>query len=164
MTTPMPAQPVEAPPAAPAAPPATPAPIHQPIHPVHHVPRPSPLEVLFSAKIIAIMVLIGVILLFVGAILAVNAKVTEPVDNDIDEINESKENAFTQYKTGVTVMIVGCLLLVMFLLCGSVMSQNVPTNVKLGFLIFCAVIIFMTATIVLGFTYPLQDTGPNIFE
>jgi hypothetical protein len=131
---------------------------------MHHGPRPSPLEVLFSAKIIAIMVLIGVILLFVGAILAVNAKVTDKVDNDIDEINDSKEQAFGQYKTGVTVMIVGSLLLVLFLLCGSVMSQNVPTNVKLGFLIFCAIIIMMTTFTVLGFTQPLQDTGPNIFE
>jgi uncharacterized membrane protein len=128
------------------------------------MPRPSPLEVLFGAKIITIMVLIGVILLFVGAILAVNAKVTEPVDNDIDEINDSKEQAFSQYKLGTTIMIVGNLLIVMFLLCGAVMSQNVPTNVKVGFLVFCAILIWVTVWTVLGFTSPLENTGPSIFE
>jgi uncharacterized membrane protein len=124
-------------------------------------PRRSGLEIVFQPKVITIFVLIGVLIFFLGSMVAVASKVTD--ERDIDDINKDSEGAFTMFKVGIIMMVAGIFLVVLFLLCGSVMSTDTPTNVKVGFLIFSAILIWCTIWLVLGFVGTLRSTGPDIF-
>jgi uncharacterized membrane protein len=118
------------------------------------------LDSLFSGKMVAIMTLIGVILLFLGVVIGIQAKNTEKTN--IDDVQDRTVASETQYKWGMTVMAVGMMLMLLFMLGAAAMSPDIPVNVRVAFLIFGAIMIFTMVTAVLGFITPLTETGPGI--
>jgi O-antigen/teichoic acid export membrane protein len=144
---------------------AQPAPVvHQPMHTqtqMVYVHKPL-LESMFGQKAVAIMVMIGVILTFVGAMLSVQAAVTEKVS--IDNRQDKQVSSYTQYKWGATLMVLGIMFMTLFMLGAAAMGPDTPVNVKVGFLIFCAIMIFVTTTIVLGYATPMMLSGPTIID
>ena len=110
------------------------------------------------------MVVIGIILMFVGAIICVQAKVTSKVSADIDVINDKKETAFKNYQAGATLMCVGNMLVCMFLLGASVVNNDIPAQVRASFLVFCGMLVVMTTIVVLTYIGPLLETGPTILD
>jgi len=120
------------------------------------------LESMFGQKAVAIMVMIGVILTFVGAMLSVQAAVTEKVS--IDNRQDKQVSSYTQYKWGATLMVLGIMFMTLFMLGAAAMGPDTPVNVKVGFLIFCAIMIFVTTTIVLGYATPMMLSGPTIID
>ena len=156
---PLAAQPVEAIPQQ-----AAPAPVvHQP-PPMHMTPYPhkSGLESMFGTKLVTVMVFVGVILLFIGALLCINAKVV--VDTDFDDVKGATEDSFAMYKTGAMIMVVGNMLITMFLLGAAVINTDIAVNVRVGFMVFSAIMIFVTVTLVMGYITPLLQTGPTIIS
>jgi uncharacterized membrane protein len=118
------------------------------------------LDSLFSGKMVAIMTLIGVILLFLGVVIGIQAKNTEKTN--IDDVQDRSVASETQFKWGMTVMVVGAMLMLLFMLGAAAMSPDIPVNVRVGFLIFGGIMIFTMVTVVLGFITPLSQTGPTI--
>jgi hypothetical protein len=158
---PMPAQPIiEAQPAPQTAPPAT----HH-IPPGHYQPRPPLLESIFGPKFVIAMVLIGTILFLIGGALATTAAVTEAVDMmEPDDIRDATEKAYTNYKMGVTLVVVGNSIMVMFLVGGSLMAKDASPYVRLGFLIFAAVLVIVSTNLILGYPNSMLHTGPTIWK
>ena len=159
---PLTAQPVEV---IPAAQPAPVTVVHQPA-PVHHVmgPQKSGLETVFGAKLVAIMVVIGVLLMFIGAIVCVQAKVTARTNADPDVVMDKTETAYKNYQAGATLMLVGNMLMCMFLLGASVVNPDIPAGVRSSFLVFCGILVIVTTIIVLTYVGPLLETGPSILD
>jgi len=120
------------------------------------------LDSMFSGKMVAIMTLIGVLLLFLGAVIGIQAKNTEKTSQE--DVNDRSVASETQYKWGMTVMAVGAMLMLLFMLGAAAMSPDIPVNVRVGFLIFGGIMIFTMVTVVLGFITPLSQTGPGITE
>jgi len=144
---------------------AQPAPVvHQPVHTqtqMVYIHKPWN-ESMFNQKTVAVMVIIGVILTFLGAILATMAAVTEKVS--IDNKQDKQVSAFTQYKIGVTVMVVGMMLMSLFMLGAAVAGPDFTPNVKVGLLVFSAVMLIVTMMLVLGYVTPMLETGPTIID
>jgi uncharacterized membrane protein len=119
-------------------------------------------ESMFGQKAVATMIIIGVILTFLGAMISVQAAVTVKVSAENKQ--DSQVSAYTQYKWGATIMVLGIMLMVLFLLGAAVIGPDTPVNVKVGFLIFCAIMIFVTTTVVLGYATPMLMSGPTIID
>jgi uncharacterized Tic20 family protein len=126
-----------------------------------YVHRPV-LDSMFSGKMVAIISIVGVLLLFLGAIMGIAAKNTEKTD--ADDAADRSVTAQTNFKIGMILMAVGAMLMLMFMLGAAAMSPDIPANVRVGFLVFSAIVILSFVFLVLGFISPLSETGPTIFD
>lgn len=124
-----------------------------------YVHRPI-MESMFSGKMVAIMTLLGVLLLFLGAIIGIAAKNTDKTDSS--EAQDRTVTAQSQFKWGMVMMAVGAMLMLMFMLGAAAMSPDIPVNVRVGFLIFGGIVIFTMVFLVVSFISPLLMTGPTI--
>lgn len=147
--------------------PAQPAPTQ--VHQAHVTHQPQMVyvhkpwnESMFSQKTVAIMVIIGVILTFLGAILATTAAVTEKVS--IDNRQDKQVSAYTQYKYGVTILVVGLMLQSLFMLGAAIAGPEIAANVKVGLLVFSAIALVVTMMIVISYPSPMLGTGPTIID
>ena len=118
------------------------------------------LDSMFSGKMVAIVSLIGILLLFLGGIICITAKNTEKTDpSDVTDRNVTSQ---TQYKWGAVVMVLGAMLMLMFMVGAAAMSPDIPPNVRVGLLVFSAIVIFTIVFLVISFISPLSETGPTI--
>jgi uncharacterized Tic20 family protein len=124
-----------------------------------YVHRPV-LDSMFSGKMVAIMSLVGVLLLFLGAIMGIAAKNTEKTDpSDVQDRSVTSE---TNFKYAMMMMCVGAMLMLMWMLGAAAMSPDIPANVRVGYLVFAGIVILSFVFLVLGFISPLSETGPTI--
>ena len=124
-----------------------------------YVHRPV-LDSMFSGKMVAIMSIVGILLLFLGAIMGIAAKNTEKTDpSDVQDRNVTSQ---TNFKYAMMMMCVGAMLLLMWMLGAAAMSPDVPPNVRVGFLVFSGMVVLSFIFLVLGFISPLESTGPII--
>jgi uncharacterized membrane protein len=121
-------------------------------------------DVVFGPKVITLMVFIGVIILLIGAALASQAAVTKTVDNDIDTVNDYREESYSQYKNGITMMVVGNMLMVLFLLGGALNCKDIQSYVKVGMFIFSGLLIICSVWLVIAYPGPMLMTGPTILD
>lgn len=119
-------------------------------------------ESMFNPRTVAVMVIIGVILTFLGAILATTAAVTEKVSIDIRQ--DKQVSSYTQYKYGVTIMVVGMMLMSLFMLGAAVAGPEFAPGVKVGLLVFSAITLIVTMMLVISYPTPMLMTGPTIID
>jgi len=137
---------------------AQPAPVMHTQTQMVYVHKPM-LESMFGPKAVTVMVMLGVILLFVGALICVQSKVTEKVD--ADNVQDKAVTSMTMYKFGVTFMVLGMMLMVLFMLGASTTGTDVHNHVRVGYLVFCAIMIFVTMFLALFYITPLMETIPG---
>jgi hypothetical protein len=145
--------------------PAQPAPYPQTHTVVTHqqtvyVHRPV-LESMFSAKTVTIVSMVAVILLFLGAIISIQAKDTTKYTSG-DDLADKTVAAQTYYKAGITIMAFGAMLLVMFMIGAATISPDIPINVRVALVGISSIVIVIMAVMVLSFVGPLSMTGPTI--
>jgi len=124
-----------------------------------YVHRPV-LDSMFSGKMVAIMSIIGILLLFLGAIIGITAKNTEKTDPS--DVQDRTVTTQTNFKWGMVMMAVGAMLMLMFMLGAAAMSPDIPASVRVGFLVFAGIVVLSFVFLVLGFISPLENTGPSI--
>ena len=125
-----------------------------------YVHRPI-LETLFSAKAVTVVSMIAVLLIFLGAIISIQAKDTTKYTS-ADDLADKTVTAQTYYKDGITIMAVGAMLLVMFMIGAATISPDIPINVRVALVGISSIVIVIMAIMVLSFVGPLSMTGPTI--
>lgn len=104
-----------------------------------YFPSRQPVE-LFSKKMVALFIVIGLILMFVGAIVCNASKITDKDDAaDQDKIYDAK----AVYKAGTIVYNVGMLLLIITLLGAALLGKEFTEYMRLG--------MFVAVGLILGF-------------
>jgi len=123
------------------------------------------MQSMFGAKVVTVMVLIGVILFMIGGAMATMAPDTEPVDpTEPDDVRDATVKAYNNYKRGATLMVMGNCILILFLVGGSLQAHDVSPYVRLGLLIFCGMMMFATIFLVISTPATMLQTGPSIWK
>ena len=115
-----------------------PVPTPQAQQPMYSPPR-QPVD-LFSKKMVALFIVIGLILMFVGAIVCNASKITDKDDAaDLDK----QYDALGIYKAGTIIYNVGMVLLVIILLGAAILGKEFTDYTRLG--------MFVAVGLILGF-------------
>jgi len=115
-----------------------PAPMPQAQQMMYSPPR-QPVDI-FSKKMVAMFIVIGLILMFVGAMVCNASEITNAKDR-IDD--DKREGALATYKDGMIVYNVGMLLLVLILFASALLGKEFTEYMRLG--------MFVAAGLILGF-------------
>ena len=107
-----------------------------------YIPPRQPIDIggIFSKKIVALFIVIGLILMFVGAIVCNASKITDK--DDIGDLDKQC-GALATYKAGTIIYNVGMLLLIIILLGAALLGKEFTEYMRIG--------MFIAVGLILGF-------------
>ncbi len=105
---------------------------------------------LFSVKIIAALLLVGVILFYIDGMVCIAAQNTDQYDTDeYEDKIDDRYGAMTVYKVGLLIMSVGGLLALIALVGGAIMNKDIDTRVRAAMIAMAIALLILIVIIIL---------------